>query len=212
MKNLQKISQISFILLLNFLVLVGISSANAQSIAKRVGKSSTSGNGMSPVIYRAKTVVLDEKNAYMRENVTTEYNNGTTIERSSYYVDWGLWKSAKGTFLGCAKHISDAMLSFDSGGCNLTFQDENNNLAPNLYDEKLVISSFREALDKMSAKGAEGTEVFYAEMPRKGTTIKLYIALKSEMDKNQGVPKWKMLFGELQFNKETGKFTFVSKS
>lgn len=211
MKKLTTISKISFILLLNLLFLAVISSANAQSIAKRVGKSSTSANGMSPVIYRSKTVILDEKNAYMRENVTTEYNNGKTIERTSYYIDYGLWKSAKGTLLGRFSSLSDAQLSFDSGGCNLVFLNDKDEILSDLYDEKLVISSFREALDKITAKGAEGTERFYAEIPRKGTTIKLYVVLKSEMEKNKGIPKWKMLFGELQFDKETGKFTFVKK-
>ena len=200
-----------FILLLNLLFLGAISGANAQSIAKRVGKNSISGNGMSPVVYNSKTVILDEKNAYMRENVTTEYNNGTTIERTSYYIDYGLWKSAKGTLLGRFANISDEQLSYDSGGCNLVFLDEKDERLNDIYDEKLVISTFRETLDKMTARGAEGTERFYAEMPRKGTTIKLYVVLKSEMEKNKDIPKWKMLFGELQFNKETGKFTFVAK-
>ena len=153
-----------------------------------------------------KTLVKDDVNAYMRTSTGT----GADMDNPKIFTDWGLWKSKKGNFLGAYETVlGDVMLE---GFTFLSFYDAKNQAVSDIFDSAIVKKNYDLAFAKMSARGSEGTEFCFAEMPKTGTTIKLHIVLRSEMLQNKGVPKWKMQFGELQFNKESGKFKFVSKS
>jgi hypothetical protein len=78
-----------------------------------------------------------------------------------------------------------------------------------LYDKQAVRKAFMDQLDQITARGAEGTETMYAQIPQQGTTIGIFVVLGSEIKANKGVPKWKMKVGDLVFDKKNAKFNFV---
>ncbi len=178
-------------------------------------------NGASPVVYKSKNLIVDEVNGYVFNVTNSTYQEKDIVEKNAQYNQYVVWNSAKGKIVGSFltnvnlidKSVKTTGLMGSDSGLNLrfTFPDPDKVLETQPHDENKIKEEYEKALAKMSAKGAEGSECFYAEMPRKGTTIKLFIALGSEIAKNAGVPKWKMPFGELVFNKTTAKFTFVKK-
>ncbi|MCU0437939.1 MAG: hypothetical protein MUC49_08470 [Raineya sp.] len=186
------------------------------SLAKYAKERVESGNGMSPVVYKAMPITVDEANGYVMQYVVTTYDDaGNNIhEKTEYYQQYGLWKtnsgkSIIGVFESRIGQYGDIIN--DLGGLNLDFLDLKQENFIKIYNEEAVKQAYQNALANIQAKGAEGTECFYAELPRKGTTIKLYVVLNSELKKNKGVPTWKMQFGELVFDKNTGTFTFIKK-
>ncbi len=189
---------------------------NAQkkfSLAKYAIEASESANGMSPTVYKAKNLIVDEANGYVFQYVTATFTEPNRTELQQGYVSWGLWNTPKSKILGSftvfIQNAGNVESSID-GNFNFNFSkmDSNENL-DNIYDKQAVKNAFEDALAKMSARGAEGTEIFYAEFPQKGTTIGLFIVLGSEIKANKGKPKWKMKIGELVFDKAQSKFNFI---
>lgn len=182
--------------------------AQAQNLSQLIVKGVTFTNGMSPLQCTPTFLIKDDVNGFARVRLTCSDNVSTNTE---YLQDFGLWKSAKGTFVGSyiVHYEAEDMLKpelltpiFYTAGKD----DE----TVNLYDNEAVLTLFRSSLDKLQAKGAEGSETLYAEIPQKGTTIKLYIVLGSELKTNKGIPKWKMPFGELRFDKTIGEFYLIA--
>lgn len=206
------------IFLLSILLFVYGYNIQAQkvSLAKYAKERAESGNGMSPVIHHATSLIVDEANGYVMQEVlavSDDRENNITL-KTYYYQQYGLWKTNSGkSIIGIfeTKIGQYGDITYDSGGLNLNFLDLKQENFIKIYDEEAVKKAYQDALSNIQAKGAEGTECFYAELPRKGTTIKLYVVLNAELKKNKGVPSWKMQFGELSFDKSTGKFTFNKK-
>lgn len=186
------------------------------SLAKYAKERAESGNGMSPVVYKAMSITVDEANGYVMQYVVAVFNDivTNTTTKTEYYQQYGLWKTNSGkSIIGIfeSKIGQYGDIINDFGGLNLNFLDLKQENFITIYDTEAVKKAYQDALANIQAKGAEGTECFFAELPRKGTTIKLYVVLNSELKKNKGVPTWKMQFGELAFDKNTGRFTFNKK-
>lgn len=185
-------------------------------LSKFAIEASESANGMSPTVYKAKNLIVDDANGYVFQYVTATFEQGSRKEFQQAYVSWGLWKTLKSEIFGSftvfiqnTGNVESTMDGIVGGNINMNFSKFGANEPLELYDQKQVKEAFEATLDKITARGAEGTEIFYADFPRKGTTIGLFIVLGSEIKANKGVPKWKMKFGELVFDKKTEKFTFV---
>ena len=192
------------------------------NLPKFVIEANESANGASEVVYKSKNLIVDEVNGYVFNLTTTTEGNTQT---SNTYLQYAVWNSSKGKIVGYFYAYTD--LTKDSVSTANNYTNDDGSLSPNLmfvstdhnntllvgktYNGKEIMEAYQKALNKMTARGSEGSECVYVEMPRKGTTIKLFIALGSEIAKNSGVPKWKIPFGELIFNKTTAKFTFVQK-
>lgn len=186
------------------------------SLAKYAKERAESGNGMSPVVYKAMPMTVDEANGYVMQYLIAVFDDratNTTI-KTEYYQQYGLWKTNAGkNIIGIfeTKIGQYGEIVADLGGLNLNFLDLKQENFIKIYDEEAVKKAYQTAFNSVQLTKSEGTECFYAEMPRKGTTIKLYVVLNSELKKNKGLPVWKMQFGELVFNKNTGEFTFNKK-
>lgn len=167
-------------------------------------------NGLSPTQYNIKNIITDDKNFYVFQKVSLLSGEQASAGQilSEDYNAWGYWKSAKITGRSQIMITNGEVKTTDNNG-ELLLTFHNGMPLDNLYDKSTVKKAFEDALAKMSARGAEGTEVFYAEFPRIGTNINLVIVLGSEIIKNNGVPKWKMEVGKLVFDKVKSKFNFV---
>lgn len=201
-----------FILLYVFLLINFEIFAQKIILSKFAKEASESANGMSPTVYKAKNLIVDDANGYVFQYVTATFEEENRKEVQQSYVSWGLWKTPKSEIFGnFTVHIqnSGSVESTIDGNINMNFSKYGANEPLELYNQKQVKEAFEATLDNITAKGAEGTEIFYAEIPRKGTTIGLFVVYGSEIKTNKGVPKWKYKFGELVFNKKTEKFTFV---
>lgn len=201
-----------FILLYVFLLINFEIFAQKIILSKFAKEASESANGMSPTVYKAKNLIVDDANGYVFQYVTATFEEENRKEVQQSYVSWGLWKTPKseifGNFTVYIQNSGNVESTID-GNINMNFSKYGANEPLELYNQKQVKEAFEATLDKITAKGAEGTEIFYAEIPRKGTTIGLFVVYGSEIKTNKGVPKWKYKFGELVFNKKTEKFTFV---
>jgi hypothetical protein len=219
--------KITFLLLA--LMQVSLASLSAQKLSEIVRKKNA-GEQMSPVVVTCKNVLVDDANGYLREFCVSTYKTDEVEEKTESYIDWCLWKTTKSYVVGTfstsifTKNGTTYMPQTNRDGETLAlyFMDSQDNIIENypvvdgvvsedftMFDEKAIFKHYNEKLASIEAKGAEGTETLYAEMPRKGTTIKLHIVYGSELKKNKGLPTWKMPIGELQFNKTKGNFTFV---
>lgn len=206
-----------FILLFNYLSIdTEIFAQKKIILSKFAIQMSESANGMSPTVYKAKNLIADDANGYVFQYVTATFEQENRKELTQSYISWGLWKTPKseifGNFTVNITNTGDVISTMDGivgGNINMNFSKYGANEPLELYNQKQVKEAFEATLDKISARGTEGTEIFYADIPRKGTTIGLFIVLGSEIKANKGVPKWKYKFGELVFNKQTEKFTFV---
>lgn len=206
------------IILLSIAILLCSYSLQAQkiSLAEYAKERAESMNGMSPVVRKAMPITVDEANGYVMQYLIAVFDDRTTNTtiKTEYYQQYGLWKTNSGkSIIGIfeSKIGQHGDIINDLGGLNLDFLDLKQENFIKIYNEEAVKQAYQNALANIQAKGAEGTECFYAELPRKGTTIKLYIVLNSELKKNNGMPTWKMQFGELAFDKNTGRFTFNKK-
>lgn len=202
-----------FILLFNYLSInTEIFAQKKIILSKFAIQMSESANGMSPTVYKAKNLIADDANGYVFQYVTATFEQENRKEVQQSYVSWGLWKTPKSEIFGSFSvdiHETGDVSSTMDGKINMNFSKYGANEPLEIYDKKQIKEAFEATLDKISARGTEGTEIFYADIPRKGTTIGLFIVLGSEIKANKGVPKWKYKFGELVFNKQTEKFTFV---
>ncbi len=187
-------------------------------LSKFAKEASESANGMSPTVYKAYNLIEDDANGYVFQYVTTTFEQGSRKEVQQSYVSWGLWKTPKSEILGnftvIITNTGDVISTIDGivgGKINMNLSKYGANEPLELYNQKQVSEAYSAILEKLMAKGAEGTEIFYADIPRKGTTIGLFVVLGSEIKANKGVPKWKYKFGELVFDKQKEKFNFVQK-
>lgn len=176
----------------------------AQNLSTLISKHMERMNAGSPLQCNTTFIVKDDANGYARARHACK----TQDSQSNYLADYGLWKGKQGAFMGIV------YVYYESSEIPITpifikIGDEDNNVE--LYDNQAVNALYQEKLAQIQAKGAEGSEILYAELPQKGTTIKLHIALNTELKANKGIPKWKMLIGELQFDKTTSKFVLVKK-
>jgi len=168
---------------------------------------------MQPAQVECKTLIKDDLNGYMKVLETSVYRSEKVINCHEY----GLWKWTKGYFFGDfysqtiyqqGKFVSTK--TSDNGSAlsiNLVFRDQNNQMT-DIYPKEEIAQYFDQKLAEITAKGAEGSEVLFAQIPQKGTSIKLYIVYASELKSNNGTPIWKYDIGELQFDKNKGIFKF----
>jgi hypothetical protein len=157
-----------------------------------------------------KILLKDDRNGYLRAYTILKVDKST----QENYTEWGLWKTAKGNMYGAAMtqifEHSQYQTIIDERPL-LTFYKADNEQIADAYDAPKVYEVYQNKLKQIQARGAEGTETFFAEMPKQGTTIRLYIVYGSELTENQGIPKWKIPFGELQLNKTTSKLKLILK-
>lgn len=171
---------------------------------------------------KEKIIIKDEQNGFARIKVwLATASEEPTLEG---YQEYGIWNTAKGkklmgytqtnlafhTYTGKVEKPAFERITAYNQEVMLDFFYLNEDvIIDDVYDKEAVKKAYQTALDKIQARGAEGSETIYAEMPRKGTSIALYVVYGSELlnPKNQGLPQWKLKFGELVFNKTTGKFT-----
>jgi|GEM_PF-3086737 len=185
--------------------------AQAQKLSDIITAETTESNGMSPMQCTDRFLIKDDVNGYARVVTTCTMPGEKT---TTVLVDYGLWKSSQGNFVGkmIIHFNNEEDQGMQDGVFNLFFTTVGKDArVADLYDTKAVKEHYEEELGQLQTRGAEGSETLYAEMPTKGTTVLLHIVLGKELKANKGVPKNRMLIGELVFNKATGKFTFVKK-
>jgi hypothetical protein len=117
-----------------------------------------------------------------------------------------MWKTAKGTSIfGTFKHGCGGMGCWGSSMESLVFYDEK---MQNITSKLCNIPEIQKIADTIDLKNAEVSSVdaeqrnVYVEIPQKGTTIQLTVGLAGVVSKN---------FAELQFDKNSGTFKFVTK-
>jgi hypothetical protein len=164
---------------------------------------------------KIKNLVVDEKNLYVfqsAEGLIPDAENLDKMVKVKQYRSFGVWK-ATSDITSIFTVIIDAqgnVATTDAAG--MFFLGFNNGMPlGKIYDEEAVKTAFKAKFDNITARGAEGTEIMYAEIPQVGTTIGLFIVLGSEIKSNNGKPKWKMKVGNLVFDKGAvgGWFEFI---
>ncbi len=166
---------------------------------------------------KIKNLVVDEKNFYVFQYVEGLVSDAETPDKmvkTKQYRSFGLWKAGLDAVTGGFAVTIDEQGKVSTTDAEGHFPLGFHNGMPlqEIYDVEAVKKAFQAQLDNITARGAEGTEIMYAEIPQKGTTIGLFIVYGSEIKANNGKPKWKMKVGDLVFDKQaTGnqRFKFV---
>lgn len=146
----------------------------------------------------------DLTNGYMYICVPSQGEKECSMDSDLYTI--AMWKTAKGTkIFGTFKHGCGGVGCWSANMESLVFYDEKmQNITLNVCN----IATIDKTAETVELKNTDGASVdaeqrnVYAEIPQKGTTIQLTVGLAGVVSKN---------FAELQFDKNSGTFKFVTK-
>ena len=166
---------------------------------------------------KIKNLVVDQKNFYVFQSVEglrPDDENSDKMVQLKQYRSFGLWKAGADVVTGFFVVTIDENGKVSTTDAEGRFPLGFHNGMPleEIYDVEAVKKAFQAQLDNITARGAEGTEIMYAEIPQIGTTIALFIVYGSEIKANNGKPKWKLKVGDLVFDKQAvgnQRFKFI---
>lgn len=141
-------------------------------------------------------------------DVINSYCSFSKFGASQMYGSMALWRSAKNQDI-----IGVFTYSCQMGTCEgmtemVKFYDAKmNDITDKVFSKSVLEKDFKSKLDNIQARGANGDETFFCEIPKKGTTIKFMIKLGGEFMSKE----WSMPIAELKYIKKTGKFIYTKQ-